>query len=125
MIGGKLRFKGMKPLAPAKRLKTEAKTEVIEEIESPAPTIQDGEGKILSSRQVIHGSKTNFEKYLAPGDLLIAEIEGKNEQRKITMVLGRKSLSIQEPFSKDLSEKSKFKFLKLTRPKETKIEEET
>ena len=124
MIGGKLRFKGMKPMAPAKRLKTETKAEALEETESPPPTIQDGEGKIISSRQVIHGSKTNFEKHLAPGDLLIAEIEGNTEQRKITMVLGRKSISINEPFSKDLSEKTKFKFLKLTKPKETKVLEE-
>ena len=47
---------------------------------------------------------------MAPGDTLIVEIDGKEERRKITMVLGRKSISIDEPFSKDVKEKQKYKF---------------
>ena len=64
----------------------------------------------MTSRCVIHGSKTQFEKQLKPGDDLIVEINGKEERRRITMVLGLKALSIDEPFSQDIVEKQKFRF---------------
>ena len=38
------------------------------------------------------------------------------------MVLGRKSLSISEPFSRDLETKTKFQFLKLTKKLQEKPE---
>ena len=53
---------------------------------------------------------------MKPGDDLIVEIDGKEERRRITMVLGRKALSIDEPFSKDVIEKQKFKFQKKLLP---------
>ena len=125
MIGGKLRLKGMKPVAKAapviKRPKIEEKEEKVEEA---PPKIQEGEGKIISSQTVIHGSKTNFDKVLAPGDLLIVKVGEKYVQRKITMVLGRKSMCISEPFSEDLTVKTSFSFFKLAKPEAKIIEED-
>ena len=74
-------MKGMKPLGPPrKKMRVETtEQEVIEEKEEVPPKVQEGEGKIISSREVIHGSKTNFDKVLAAGDVLIAEIDGSAE----------------------------------------------
>ncbi|CDW75993.1 UNKNOWN [Stylonychia lemnae] len=80
-------------------------------IEQP---IQQGQGKLITSGKAVHGTETNFISDLEVGDFLIIQNEntGKQERRKVNMVLSARSCGLEEPFSEDIIIKSEYLFQK-------------
>ena len=76
--------------------------------------IEEGTGKIMSSLTTVHGKDTEFSSELESGDKLIIYNEDtkEDEERVISMVLGNKSLGLKEPFTRDISKFTDFKYQK-------------
>ena len=70
-----------------------------------------GTGRILTSGVVVHGKDTIFNKELKRGDFIIfidGTRAGETERRQVNLVYSDKSLSITEPFSRDIITYSQF-----------------
>ena len=92
--------------------------------------IKEGTGRIMTSLATVHGKDTEFLNELEAGDKLIIynDQTKENEEREITMVLGKKSLGIKEPFSRDISKFTEFRYqkkpiIKVERPVEELVDE--
>ncbi len=117
IVGGKLTLKGGVSLSKKKDEKKKSSKKRKERegedhgaAEEYVPTIQLGEGRIISSGTTITGKDTRFMMELSSGDALIVQHPYTLEQetRIITMVLSDVSISISSPFSSDLINGVKF-----------------
>ncbi|KAM3130533.1 hypothetical protein pb186bvf_017342 [Paramecium bursaria] len=131
MSSGKLKFKGkfgqkqekleekVRQVVEYEQLHNEEQqfTEKIKEkgpakrvtIEKP---LQDGRGRIQTSRTAVHGQDTDFLKQLEPGDFLVVRNDRtlELESREILTLLQTKSLLIREPFSQDIAMFKEYQF---------------
>lgn len=140
---GQLLFKGDKrPKKKSKKSKAEKKTRVAVEDQTSfyndemsqaprtstvasstsssaaAPSIQIGTGKITTSGTVVTGHSTKFQAELDVGDAFLVN----DEMRVVTMRLSNTSVNLSSAFSQNLSQPTKFQYVK--KPKNQKAEQE-
>lgn len=130
---GKLKFKPkfQKKLKLQKeilRQKLEKMKEKAEKVNSAIPDVElergtkvltfepiPGTGRILTSTKIVMGQDTTFLTEIERGDQIIVIVDPMNfkkEAREVSMVMGDKSLSLKEPFSKNLITYSQFEIKK-------------
>lgn len=107
---------------PAKKLNAEV------------PTLQEGEGMIMSSGTVLMGHETNFSEIINAGDAILVKVPSKSkdgsntmveEMRVITMRLSDASASISSAFSSDLKSPTSFQYIAKPRnQRKEKVEKE-
>ena len=85
------------------------------------PTLQKGEGMIISSGNVITGFGTKFFSCLNAGDAIVVEIQNKQEMRVVTMRLSDTSAAISTAFSNDLKMPTCFNYIQ--KPRDFRAEE--
>lgn len=72
-------------------------------------------GRILTSTKIVMGQDTRFLSEIERGDEIIVTVDPlsfKKESRIVTMIMGDRSLSINEPFSKNVISYSQFEVKK-------------
>ena len=127
VLGGKLSFKGDAPKKKKKKEKrprddAAAASDDDEDLEALVAAAQHdpvaGTGRFTTSGVVVYGTETDFALELAVGDTVMVTIsdkfrnESRDEQRIVTMVLGKTSMNLEAPFSCDVTTPTSFMLLK-------------